>query len=278
MKNFTLQAALLLCLSVSCGKAQPPLEPIAPEEKADSVTVCLILSNPSGAEVKRTDIFVYEQEGTGALCSHKELHDLPDTLKIRTTPGKKTYVGICNFPFKFNLQGLQKYDSMELLTINFQDDDPSVPLLSGQSGDEGIIALTPLLCSVTLSSVSNALDGYELLENPRVWLSGINPFAEVLRSEEFRLKEELENIEKTQLPNDIGFYTQYPGTTLYCYPNDTPETILGTERTVFNFECEINGETCRFTKTLPPMPRGSAAKVDITVYSGTESLINVLRL
>ena len=127
------------------------------------------------------------------------------------------------------------------------------------------IELTPLLSRVIISAVTNGLSDYELLENPQVRLHDLTPSAKVLQYEEFRPVETMESGTLQPLPCDIGFYTQYPNLSLYCYPNDTPETTLGTPRTSLEFTCKIKGLECSFPISLPPIPRNSITRVELTI-------------
>ena len=127
------------------------------------------------------------------------------------------------------------------------------------------IELTPLLSRVIISAVTNGLSDYELLENPQVRLHDLTPSAKVLQYEEFRPVETIESGTLQPLPCDIGFYTQYPNLSLYCYPNDTPETTLGTPRTSLEFTCKIKGLECSFPISLPPIPRNSITRVELTI-------------
>lgn len=291
MKN---SVFIFLAIAVSCTGLVPDKQLSAKEEeavpeKADSIDVNITLKAehhyPFDITIRETDLFIYDSEGTREMISHRHFNcrpeQIPPTVRLAGGSRSRIFVAICNFPYNFNMKALRQFDSMLLLSLMFQDEDPSAPVLSGfaeynpcSSGDSPgtVIHLSPLMCTVTLDSVSNALDGYGLLENPQVYLSGCNPEAELLREKDFRPKEELEEDYPVRLPYDIGFYTQNPGTRLFCYPNDTPEDILGVSRTRIVFECAINGAACRFSETLPPFGRGSIISAGITVFSPDEAL------
>ena len=125
--------------------------------------------------------------------------------------------------------------------------------------------MKPLLCQVVVSSISNTMDGYELVESPRVRLTGISCYASVMQEEDFRPTEIAEYGEWADLPYDIGMFTQNPGTTLFCYPNESSGTNLGGVNTAIELECFIMGQLCSFTENLPPFGRGAKLLVDITV-------------
>lgn len=278
---FILLAAVISCTRVSLDASSDDNNETVPV-KADSIDVRIVLDTAFDIPVRQTDIFVYDAEGTKEMESHICYDGLPEhlTLKLPASGRDRILVAICNFPFKFNLNALKQFDSMSLLSLRFPDDNTSAPVLSGRSDlrpdiRDITINLSPLMCTVSLDAVSNALDDYELLENPRIYLSGTNPEAEVLREKDFRPKEGLDDSNPVKLPYDIGFYTQNPGTVLFCYPNDTPEDILGVSRTRIVFECEITGKSCRFSSVLPPFGRGSSISAEITVFSPEDAIWKV---
>ena len=220
------------------------------------------------APVRKLDLFVYGCEGTRALECHLQLDSLPPELTLRALPGEKILVGIANSPQRFNLKALERYDSMTQLAFNFTDDDPACPILGGEATTEdgaATVPLRPLLCRVRLSEVANTMDGYELLEEPQVRLRDLPNSAEILRQEEFRPTELLDAGPWVPLACDVGYFPQHPDIDLWCYPNDTPENILGTPRPTLEFECRISGELCSFEVPLPPLSRGGGKEVEIAV-------------
>jgi hypothetical protein len=97
-----------------------------------------------------------------------------------------------------------------------------------------------------------------------VWMCG--ELAEtILRQQDFRPAELIDATPWTALPCDVGYFPQEPRLSLWCYPNDTPESILGTPRPSLEFECRIGGETCSFEVPLPPLPRGCTKEVALTI-------------
>lgn len=260
---------LLPVLPLSCRKPELP-EPVVeeePEPVVDSAAFTVRWQAP-GAPVRRLDLFVYASEGTRALERHLQLDSLPAEMPFRALPGEKILVGIANSPQRFNLKALERYDAMKQLAFAFQDDDPACPILGGESPTEdglGTVTLRPLLCRIRLVSVANTMDGYELLEEPRVRLVDLPDNAEILRLEGFRPTELIDGGAWTALPCDIGYFPQHPDIDLWCYPNDLPENILGTPRPALEFECRIGGEPCSFEVPLPPLPRACSKEVELTV-------------
>jgi len=261
---------LLAALPVSCDKTTPPdlpSEEELPPAVADSVLTRVTLS-AGGLPVHSLDLFVYDTGGTQPLEKHLLYDRLPDSLSFPTTAGEKILVGIANSPRRLNLAALGRFDTIQKLAFSFVDDDPAFPVLGGTvttTGQAGGLTLTGLLCRIVLKTVTNTMDGYELLEEPRVRLTDLPDNAEILREKDFRPTELLDAGAWTALPCDVGFFPQEPGITLWCYPNDTPEDVLGVPRPSLEFECRIAGQTCTFEVPLPPLPRGCCKEVELTV-------------
>lgn len=262
---------LLPVLLGSCRKEPVPDFPDGPEtvpaESVDSV-LTRIRIRTDRVDPASLDLFIYGAEGTRTLEKHLTLDSVPEELGILTLPGEKLLAAIANSPHRFNLKALERYDAMEQLAFSYTDDDPAQPILGGSARTEaqaGDLTLTPLLCRIVLVSVSNTMDGYDLLENPRVRLRDLPDNAEILRQADFRPAELIDATPWTALPCDVGYFPQEPGLPLWCYPNDTPETVLGAPRPSVEFACEIRGQTCTFEIPLPPLPRGCTKEVDLTI-------------
>lgn len=263
---------LLPALLGSCDKAaapdpEPPDGQDPPEVVVDSV-LTRVRIQADGRPVRHLDLFVYDADGLRTLERQLGFDELQEELNIPTLPGDKLVVGIANSPRRFNRKALERFDAMVQLCFNYAEDDPALPILGGfvktklESGD---IQLQPLLCSIRITKVSNTMDGYELLENPRVRLRDLPNAAEILRQQDFRPTELIDAGAWTLLPCDVGYFSQEPNLTLWCYPNDTPEDILGVPRPSLEFACEIAGTTCSFEVPLPPLPRACSKEVVITV-------------
>lgn len=270
---FTIYLLLLLpALLGSCDKTAAP-DPEPPDNQ-DPVEVVIdsVLTHirvlADDRPVGRLDLFIYDTDGLRPLERQLEFDGLQEELNIPTLPGDKLVVGIANSPKRFNRKALERFDAMEQLSFNFADDDPDRPILGGfvkTGAQRGEIQLQPLLCGIRLVKVSNTMDGYELLENPRIRLRDLPNAAEILRQQEFRPAELIDAGPWTPLPCDVGYFSQEPNLTLWCYPNDTPEDVLGVPRPCLEFACEIAGTTCSFEVPLPPLPRASTKEVTLTI-------------
>lgn len=271
----------VLLFSYGCTERLPaePVEEVPAAPAPDSVTVAIC---PFGEgtfatdEISHVDVLVYDADGLGKLVSLSRMTYSGSPLEVKCAGGVVDIVVIANLAGRLNAAALDRFDTAELLTADFHDDDPSHRVASGscrveaEGGCEVEIGLLPLMSCVTLASVTNTMPGYVRLEDPRVWITGLNPAAEIMRQDGFRPGETIADGDPLPLPYDVGFYTQYPGLHLWCYPNDTPELTLGVTRTGITLECVIKGELCRFSADLPPVPRDGSIRAELTVDSPTE--------
>lgn len=259
----TISGALLFC-APSCRKTPPPSQPPLDTDTTETpsgVKDSLTLKVKNRYNVKTLDILVYGGAPLLSLESMTRIEDRFDTIRVElkdTLP--KTIVVLGNMPGKLNPAAIEHYDSLEKLEMSLWDDNPELPFLSGvsrwQGGDVGL-ELTPLLCCVIIESVTNLNDDYTLLENPRVWLSGINTRAALMQTTGFRTAEPAEG-KAVRLPYDIGLYTQYPGIRLWCYPCDLTDghsATLVVEYCKRNSQGELSLYQTEFE--LGPIFRGS---------------------
>lgn len=224
--------------------------------------------------IRSLDLFIYSQEGIRPLESHIHLDSLVNPIQIPKPEGPAVLVAVANCPYRFNTTAIARLDAMEKLDFQFKDDNPSWPLMSGScelvSGDQAELQLEPLMCRVILGSISNGMADYVLMEDPCIWLSGMNASATLLQTDGFRPKSSIPEGMKERLPYDIGFYSQSPQTVLYCYPNDTPDNILGVDRTCLNLSFNLQGKEKSLQFDLPPMRRGRDVTAAIVVESEEE--------
>lgn len=272
----TLLLSLLVVLpaffSISCNKEKPVL-PDDEEPVVDSTMTTLKFRNAGPHEVENLQLLIYGSDGTRQLETLLRFDGLPDSVEVVTTEGEKLVAAVANSPKALSPVALGRYDSLKELGWDFNDEDPESPIMSGQCAtlqNNGEIALEPLVCQVVIAAISNSMDDYELVESPRVRLVNLNGYAGVMQEDGFRPTETIDFGEWKDLPYDIGMFTQNPGTTLYCYPNETEQSSLGGVVTSLELECLILGEPCNFTVQLPPFGRGARLLVDITV-GGPES-------
>ena len=254
------------------GTQEPQQEP--QQERRDSTVLYLSVGE---TDIDNIYVLLYEADGVRELEAVAREEKPGEVLELRIPSGRMRAVAIANLRRKLNTGALLKYESVELLSVDFADDSAQTPVMSGECEVEALsdtayaeVNLTPLMCRVRLGAVTNNMDGYRRLEDPRVWLTDINASAEVMRTSGFRPIETLQDTTVYNLPCDVGFYTQYPMIDLPCYPNDTPESTLGVPRTGITLECEIKGQTVRFSSDLPPMERAAVISANLTVDSAEE--------
>lgn len=220
-------------------------------------------------EVGRLDILVYDTDGIGSLESWERYDSLPDSLLIRGSKRAKTIVAIANSPRSFSRKAIERYDSIELLCYDFDEDAPERPLMSGicnlEPEKRGALRLLPLMSRVQLCEICNTMKNYVRLENPRIYLENMNLSAEILRFTGFRPNEIREGRQIQNLPYDIGIFPQHTMTNLFCYPNDSEESGPGNPHTVLVFECEIMGASYRFPVELGAIERNKTVHVDLSI-------------
>lgn len=253
----------------SCTSPDPGPEGPAPEPQPEPTFVTKVSFKPAGdigeTEISCADIFLYGRDGTSPLERHVRIDNPDADVILETGAGEWRMVAILNSKLKFNTAALSKYDSMRLLEVKFEDEDPTRPVMSGEAvltaGSPCVVQVKPMLSRVILTSVTNTLEDYVLMEDPQVWLTGIPVSARLLQDKDFRPSQTINEGSRVILPHDVGFYTAEFGTVLWCYPNDTPATTLGSSRPSMKLSCTIEGEVKTFDIPLPPIPRASTVSV-----------------
>ena len=263
---YSLLVLLPALLVSSCEKVDISGDEPAQEVRDSAVT--RITFKATDKPVERLDVFIYETEGTQPLEKHLVLDSLPPSLEVYISEGDKLIAAVANSPKKFKETAMARYSAVSQISYLFSEDSPELPIMSGgaeSSDQEAEIELTPMLCEVVLSTVTNTMEDYELLEEPRVRLRGINSSAKFFSGDDFLPEETIDKGVWAELPRDVGFYPEQPGTILYCYPNETPESNIGQDRTSLELECLILGVRRSFTVDLPPFGRAAKTEVEITV-------------
>ncbi len=265
---FTL-LVLLSAFVVSCERKALTEVEIDTVVQVDSTLTTVVISKDSSLNVgSSVYVLVYSTEGTRSLESMTEYDHFQDTIRMVTTENEKIIAVIANSPKALYPVAFAKYDSLEQLSYEFTMEDTELPVLGGWCTTErntGEIRLSPLMCKVVLTKISNTMPDYELVESPRIRLLNINASAKLMQTEPFYPTEIIEYGDWAELPYDIGLYSQSPGTTLYCYPNESDRSVLGSYNTAVELECVIFGEQCSFESSLPEFGRGSIIELDIVV-------------
>ena len=225
-------------------------------------------------EIRRLDLYIYDADGIKQLLDKRRYDNVPESVVIHGNGKARIVVAIANAPGEFGSESIGRFEAIEMLTVDFICESTDIPIMSGmctvEAGDTKTISLTPLMARIRLGEVGNRMKNYVRLEDPRIYLENLNSGAELLREGGFRPNGVTEKGAKASLPYDIGVYAQHPGTELFCYPNDSAETTIGTPGTKLIFECEIKGQICQFKIDLPAIRRNSTTTVDITVLGTDE--------
>ncbi len=210
------------------------------------------------------DVFLYED----FLIEHRRTEG-KDSLHL-TLKENKTYkiVAIANANGKFNEEALRHYDSWESFETCLSNENTDFPIMAlsetlETDTDKTILYLKPLLCTIQIRSVSHLLSDDTLIETPRAYLKNCSSKGKPLTVGLIAPFEQKDS-PITYLPSDIGLYTQYPGTVLYAYPNETASTPT-TPPTELVLEYEINGQTRRYSQIIHPLERGCHEMIDIVI-------------
>lgn len=250
----------------SIGKENIPEQ----DKQADSVRVTVVLE--AGEKITHTDLFLFEAGGLQRLITHTRTDYT--SANILTKPIESTLVAIANCPFTFIPEEIPTYTTLEATRFRYADDNPECPLMTGTCSlsagtQDTVIRIRPILASIVLAEVNNHSD--LLIVNPRLAASGLNPEVEILRQSAFHPKEPGTDTIRASLPCDIGLYASHPGTTIHCYPNDTPDGGPGSPETSVWFECEMRDTTRLFPIPITGIPRAACIRIYLTILSKEES-------
>lgn len=271
----------------SCSRATLEKKPSGQELK-DSLLIELSTGIDS---LKSLDLLLYEGTQLHSLLGYCRI-DKPGSeamllfeLEEKQICESCILVALANFPSKPPLASVQRYEAAKLLKGAFLSEDPKHPMMAGEFSfcieatkgryspqDVVKIELQQLLSYVELSAVSNSMDGYELLEEPRVRLRNINSSASLLQKDGFGASEWIEEGEWAELGCDIGFYTQHPRIRLPCYPVSDKSSPIHTE---LELECRIEGERHSFVVEIPLIGKGACVGVELNI-NGAEDYSSII--
>ncbi len=258
-----------MCIPLSCCVSAPAVT-VSPEPSSGTVQdstflIRAAITTPPGLEdLAGLDLFVYEEGGVQQLVSHTHCDAPPRVMEIETCRQSGILAAVANCPFEFNTDALKLYSSLENLSFNIADDLGSKPIMTGlatidTAAASTIITIEPLRAEIRLRSVTNLYSGDSLIEEPQARLSGINTVCEAFRWSGWYGSEPADTPWQP-LPCWIGLYTQYPGTALYCYPNDASQGP-GAAFLELGYRYEGLEHTKRIA--LPPIGRGDTIGIDL---------------
>ena len=250
------------------------------------------------------DLFIFDDTEGRPVDRILHFKGNPEEVEFRCLDGAKIVAAVANSPKAFNPAAIARYSSLDLIYYEFGEDDPQMPIMGGtcrlgeklvsseisddivhvrditghpsgftdKPGREPVevkpdeIVLTPLLSRICVESISNGLDDYELLEEPRVRLRNINGSAKLFNDGPYQPQEMIDYGEWVELPYDVGMFPQELSIVLDCYPNESGEDEITAFRTELELECTIRGSKERFSFPIPEIGRASSVSCHISVY------------
>jgi len=228
---------------------------------------CCQICNDSRGKILTTDIFVYGSGGTKNLEHYWREEGMPDEIYFRSSKEDKIVVAVANSPYVFNTKTVERYDSVGSIEFRRDEDDTVNPIMTGEciveAASSSVIKLKPMMGRIVVTEVSNTMSQYRRLEDPRILLLNSNACIQAFQEDGFYPTETEEETEKVALPCDVGMFTQYPCTEIWCYPDDGE----GANVTTLVLECEIKGNTCRFPVNVTPVRRNMTRTVEYRVDS-----------
>lgn len=215
------------------------------------------------SDIGRLDVFVFDDDEVRRLDSYCSF-DRPETpyLDVCSRAGDKLVVILANcMGHSFTADEFRSYDTLCDMVWHLEDEDPSLPVMSGEchinAGVSGHtpLQLTPLLSEVCLDHLKCDFSGRgyksRTLENCRVFLTNISGSCEVMRKDGFRITE-LENagapdpayMSRMKHPEMVSRSVtpgQWAPVHLYCYPNDSADDVPGSPHTRMIIQGDIDG-------------------------------------
>ena len=248
---------------VSCRKSLSLGED--PDNSKDSTTVHIRFAGdiPTYGAL---DLLIYDSVGECPLEQH---------LRFEGKSGKELQIR------KLNSAALSKLSYIRKILFSYEEDNPLSPILTARgksSGGECELDLRALLCRIKIESISNTLDDYVLLEEPKLRLLNVNATICPFSSDGEHFPSETLDSPAVPLAYDIGYYPQNVDITLYSYPNSSSEDVLGPERTYLELSCIIEGSRHTMHKEIPPLEREQTLGVEIIVESQNSMQCNFRRI
>lgn len=247
---------------VSCERVDMEGVPEVGAEVRDSTSCRTVFTVGAGAGV--LDLFVYKDEGLIPLEKHihcpVKAGNGPVTIGYDGEEADKLFVCIrSDGRTVWNVAALSRYEAIEQLSFHLTDENPSIPyaVCFGQfrQGDSVSMKPVPLLSEIRLRSISHQFGNYRRLEDPLIFLRGANSSVFALQESGFHDCDHLydttglRGLVWDRLPFDIGMYTQYPNTSVFCYPFDA-----GASQLEVIVEGIHNSDTVRFVTRLDSLP------------------------
>lgn len=261
-KSLLTAVTVLICACTQAPSLQSDIS------DSDSLTIHICSALP----YDHIDIFIFADTLTRPLESH--LRAGSDAfLKLPAVKGDKVIVAMADVRGSFGTLP-ERYSTMERLTMKYEDEDPGAPLQAGQgSGGTGRtveLNILPLLCPVSIRSISIAADAP--LHGAVIQLERVNAYAEILRSDGFHPGATIDSpagldhplMMLRELPEDIGSSPWPTDITLWCYPNEDDDGPGG-GCTRMLITGTLAGERKAWRIPLGKIRRGARLELDITL-------------
>ena len=286
-------AVVLFCISCTSGKSVSPDIPAGVYSFSSgrdilATSVGLQIRPPQGGDtptrandwylIRRLDLFVFNDDEIGALDAYTRSYAYsPSSVTVHSASGGKRLVAIANYAFPDDVATrVFCYEDLCRTVVDFTDDHPSFPVMSGESrfvaGEDEApgLLLEPLMSTVEIRALRCRMDDGRTLRDVRVYLTGVCNRAEVLRQEGFLPAETLNNggLSETDLGRLAysGMVYKYLGNgrdggnygsaVLYCYPNEAEDESVASPYTRLVVEGVLDGRTCYYPI---PINRGAGA-------------------
>jgi len=271
--------SLLVCINpvlLSCAFSDSGI-PVGTQDliaaEPDSVFVEVTVSSGIGdVSVRWADVFLFSASGTRPLLFHSRFEGAGPYRMPDSDSADGIAAVVANFPYDFIVSAIKTFDNLESVSLDFRSEDPRFPVMTGVSETLSDVEVMPLMSCVEIVSVSNNSERYQRLEDPFAFLSRTNPSAELFREVGFCVTAPSADTLRTSLPCDIGLFTQYPGTRLFCYPNDQIATASNPS-TVLNLCGKMEGETRTMSFPVPPIRRNTTLRCEITFDESSFSYV-----
>ena len=262
------KSLLTAVMVLICACTQAPSLHSDPS-KTDSLTIHICSALP----YHHIDIFIFADTLTRLLESHTRVGSDP-FLKLPAGRGDKLIVALADVRGSFGSTLPERYSTMERLTMNYADEDPGAPLQAGQgSGGTGRtveLNILPLLCPVSIRSISIAADAP--LCGAVAQLERVNASAEILRMDGFHPGSTIDSpaglanplMMLRELPEDIGSNPMPTDIILWCYPNEDDDGPGG-GCTRLLVTGTVGGNRMAWRIPLGKIRRGARPELDITL-------------
>lgn len=249
----------------SCSPVSVPN--VIEEDITDENNLETTISPLSKTNIFNLDIFIYEATGTRKMFAH-----LVNETRVNLPEGEYLVAVIANCPGKFNDKVLGRYESMETLKYNFENDNPKRPVLSGMqtvvAGKENSVELNPVICKIEISSVDSDIDIYNL----KLYLKNIASEAELFRWSKFSSAESISSgAEYCFWGRPDWQYSFYPHESLWCYPDDGRDF----SRTSISVEFGFDGRDYLHEFDLPPLGRADQKSVFIFINDPDNVILEI---